>query len=78
MFPMSNRWKMVAAIGQGVLFSLALTGAVRIAYLLLGATLSDSVAGRLFLISSLLTGALCAYLYARSSGSAGNVRARDY
>ncbi len=66
MFLLSKRWMMVAAIGQGVLFSLALTGAVRIAYLLLGKSLPESVAGNLFLLSSLLTGALCAYLYARS------------
>jgi hypothetical protein len=65
MVPMSKRWMMVAAVGQGVLFSLALTGAVRIVYWLLGATLSERVAGNLFLTSSLLTGALCAYLCAR-------------
>lgn len=65
MFSMSKRWMMVAAIGQGVLFSLALTGAVRIVWWLLGMALSERAAGNLFLISSLLTGALCAYVYAR-------------
>jgi hypothetical protein len=55
----------VAAIGQGVLFSLALTGAVRIACLLSGTTLSERIASCLFLISSVLTGSLGAYLYAR-------------
>lgn len=63
---MSKRWMMVAAIGQGVLFSLALTGAVRIACWLFGTTLPDDVAGNLFLVSSLLTGALAAFLYSRS------------
>ena len=48
---------MVAAAGQGVLFSLALTGAVRIVCLLFGTTLPESVAGNLFMISSILTGA---------------------
>jgi hypothetical protein len=66
MFPLSRRWMLVSAIGYGVLFSLALTGAVRIVYMLLGKTLEESVAGNLFLISSLLTGALSAYLCARS------------
>jgi hypothetical protein len=66
MFPMSKSWKMVAAVGYGVLFSQALTGAVRIACWLLGTTLSVRAAGNIFLISSLLTGALCAYLCSRS------------
>lgn len=61
----SKRWMMLAAIGQGVLFSLALTGGVRIVFWLLGRTLSEHAAGNLFVISSLLTGALCAYLYGR-------------
>lgn len=65
MLPMSKRWMMVAAIGYGVLFSVALTGAVRIAFVLCGATLSDRASGNVFLISSLLTGALSAYLYGR-------------
>jgi hypothetical protein len=56
---------MVAAIGYGVLFSLAFTGAVRIVCLLFGTTLPENVAGNLFLISSMLTGALSVYLYAR-------------
>jgi hypothetical protein len=66
MFPMSKGWMMVAQIGQGVLFSIALTGAVRIVFWLFGMTLSESAAGNLFVISSLLTGALCAYLYSRN------------
>ena len=65
MFPMSKRWMMVAAFGQGVLLSLALTGAVRLVCLLLGQSLPESVAGNLFLISSLLLGTLFAYQYAR-------------
>ena len=65
MFPMSKRWMMVSAIGQGVIFSLALTGAVRIVFMMLGKTLPESVAGNLFLAGSLLAGALCAYLYSR-------------
>lgn len=65
MFPMSKRWMMVAAFGQGVLLSLALTGAVRIVCLLLGQTLSESDAGNLFLISSLSLGTFFAYQYAR-------------
>jgi hypothetical protein len=66
MFPMSKFWKMIAAVGYGVLFSQALTGAVRIACWLLGTTLSVRAAGNLFMISSLLTGALSAYLCSRS------------
>lgn len=66
MLYISHRWMMVAAVGQGVLFSLALTGAVRIGYWLTGSELSERAAGNLFLVSSLLTGALCAYLYVRS------------
>jgi hypothetical protein len=66
MFSLSKRWMMAASIGQGVLFSLALTGAVRLACLLVGLELSEHVAGNLFFVSSLLTGALCAYLYSRS------------
>ncbi|MGE0610527.1 MAG: hypothetical protein AB7O62_25790 [Pirellulales bacterium] len=65
MFMKSKSWMLLAAIGQGVLFSLALTGAVRISYWLLGKTLSESAAGNLLLASSLLTGGLCAFLYLR-------------
>ena len=61
---------MVSAIGQGVLFSLALTGLVRILCWLSGASMPQDVANRLFVISSLLTGALCAYLYSRTLKSA--------
>ncbi|MBI2826748.1 MAG: hypothetical protein HYX69_18910 [Planctomycetia bacterium] len=67
---MSKHWMIVAAIGQGVLFSLALTGAVRIACWLAGTTLADRVAGNLFLTSSLLTGAICGYLCVRSLNQA--------
>lgn len=66
MFPTSKRWKMLSAIGQGVLFSLALTGFVRLGCVLLGTRLPDSIGGTLFLVSSFLSGGLCAYLYARS------------
>lgn len=66
MFPFSKFWNLVAAIGYGVLFSLALTGAVRIAFLCFGLTLPESTAGNLFLVSSLLTGAFSAYLYTHS------------
>ena len=65
MFPLSKRWMMVSAVGYGVLFSLALTGGVRIAYWLCGSELSERAAGNLFLTSSLLTGALSAFLYGR-------------
>jgi hypothetical protein len=58
-------WKMVSAVGYGVLFSLALTGAVRISCLLRGTTLPDDVAGNIFMISSVVTGALSAFLYSR-------------
>jgi hypothetical protein len=66
MFLKSKRWLLVSAVGQGVMFSLALRGALRFACLLLGTTLSERVAGNLFLVSSLSTGALCGYLYVRS------------
>lgn len=66
MFPMSKRWMMVAAIGHGVLFAMALTGAVLIVCLLLGITLPENVAGNLFLFTSLMAGSLSAYLYGRS------------
>jgi hypothetical protein len=66
MFPLSGRWRMVAAIGHGVLFSLALTGAVRIGGWLLGTPLPENVAGSLFLTSSILAGALAAFLCAKT------------
>jgi hypothetical protein len=62
---------MVAAVGYGVLFSLALTAGVRIACLLLGTTLSTSAAGNLFLVSSLLAGGVSAYAYDRQARRAG-------
>lgn len=63
MLTMSKRWMIVSVIGQGVLFSLALTGFVRIGFRLYGQTLSATAADRLFVVSSLITGALCATLY---------------
>ena len=65
MFRMSKRWMLLAAIGQGVLFSMGLTGAVRITYRLLDRDLADTTANTLFTVSSVLTGALTAYLYLR-------------
>lgn len=65
MIPKSKSWMMVSAVGHGVLFSLALTGGVRIVFWMIGENLSERAAGNLFLISSLLTGALSAYLYSR-------------
>jgi hypothetical protein len=65
MFPMSKRWMMVAAVGQGVLFSLALVGAVRIGCLNFGITLSEAFANQLFVSSSAAAGSLCAWSCAR-------------
>lgn len=62
----SKSWCMLAAIGQGVLFSLALTGLVRMTCWFFGTELSTSAAGNLFTVSSMFTGALCALLYSRS------------
>ena len=63
MAPTSQRWKMVAAIGYGVLFSAAFTGAVRIACFMLGKTLPDNVVAIWSLSAGLLTGAVTASLY---------------
>ena len=65
MFPMSTRWMLVAAAGQGVLVSLALVGAVRLGSLLLGVALSDAFANQLFVTSSAVAGSLCAWSCAR-------------
>lgn len=65
MITLPKRWLVVAAVGQGVLFSLALTGLVRFVCFFRGTTLSEQTAGNLFLASSLLTGALCGYLCVR-------------
>jgi hypothetical protein len=65
MFPPSNRWMMFAAAGQGVLFSLALVGAVRIGCLLAGHALPESIANSLFMASSVLTDALGAWSCSR-------------
>jgi hypothetical protein len=66
MFPLSKRWMMVSRFGYGVLLSLALVGAVRLVYRLLGTRLSEEAAGYLFLIGSLSMGTLFVYLYTRS------------
>jgi hypothetical protein len=65
MFLESKILMMMAAIGYGALFSLALTGGVRACCLLMGTTLSTSAVGNLFLVSSLLAGAVSAYAYRR-------------
>jgi hypothetical protein len=65
MFPMAKRWMLVAAAGQGVLFSLALVGAVRLGSLLLGVALSDALTNQLFVTSSAVAGSLCAWSCAR-------------
>lgn len=56
---------MLAAVGHGVLFSMALTGGVRIACWLLGTELPSSAAGNLFLAGSAVAGAISAYAYGR-------------
>ncbi len=66
MRPVAKPLMMLAAVGYGVLFSLSFTGAVRLGCWLVGMSLSERVMGNLFLSSSLLTGALSAYLYSRS------------
>lgn len=65
MFPMSKRWKMVSAVGQGVIFSMALTGAVRIGFALSGREMPENLAGNIFLFTSVVAGSLSAYLYGR-------------
>lgn len=65
MFLKSKHWMMLSAVGHGVLFSLALTAAVRSICWLCGAEISERAAGNLFLVSSMLTGALAAALYSR-------------
>ncbi len=69
MFLKSKRWRMVAAIGYGILLAQALTGAVRLTYLLLGTTLPEGAAGNLFLAGSLVAGSISAYLCARAEQS---------
>jgi hypothetical protein len=61
---------MIAAIGHGVLFSMAFTGLVRIVCWLLGTTLSPDVAGNLFLVGSILAGSLAAFLCVRTMAEA--------
>ena len=70
MFPNTKRFMMLAAIGRGVIFALALTGGVRITCWLFGVTLPDNVAGNLFLLTSAVAGSMSAYLYSRSLRSA--------
>ena len=70
MVPLSKRWKLVAAVGYGVIMSQALVGAVRFGYWLSGGSLSQAAAGRIFLVSSLLAGSFSAYLYVRFAKSA--------
>ena len=74
---LSMSWKLVAAIGQGVLASLALTGLVKIACRLLGTQVPDSVGGTLFLVNSGLAGGLSVYLYSRSLKPAEPVSAPE-
>jgi hypothetical protein len=69
MFPLPKRWKMVAAVGYGVIMSQALVGFVRFGYWLSGGSLSQEAGGRIFLVSSVLAGSLSAYLYARFAKS---------
>ena len=68
MFPWPKPLMLISAIGQGVIFSLALTGAVRIICWSLGVPLSERVAGNLFLISSLVACSIGGFLYVRSLG----------
>ena len=65
MIQLSKRWKMVSAVGYGVLFALALTGLVRFGYMLSGREMPESLAGNLFLITSIVAGSLSAFLYGR-------------
>jgi hypothetical protein len=65
MLTMSKPWLIVSAVGQGVIFSLALTGAVRIAFWLVGTELSERAAGNLFLLSSLVAGSISGFLCVR-------------
>ena len=65
MFLKSKGWMLIAAIGHGVLLSLALTGGVRLACFLMGMPLSSSAAGNLFLAGSLVAGGASASLYGR-------------
>jgi hypothetical protein len=66
MASLSRRLQFVAAIGYGVLFALALTGAVRIACFLTGTPLSEHVAGNIFLIISLVAGSISGFVYVRT------------
>jgi hypothetical protein len=66
MAPVSKRSTMLAAVGQGVLFALGVSGVVRLGFALSGKTLPEANLGRaVLLIGSLLAGAFFAYLYGR-------------
>jgi hypothetical protein len=66
MSPLPKAFKILSAIGYGVLFALALTGGVRIVAMLMGTTLSESMAGNIFMITSLLAGSLTGWLGVRA------------
>jgi hypothetical protein len=66
MFLKSKGWRLVSALGHGVMLSLAMNGAMRLISRHLGAPMSDHAAGNLFLVSSLLVGALCGYFGVRA------------
>lgn len=65
MMNISKPWLIVSAVGQGVIFSLALTGAVRMAYWMGGTELSERAAGNLFMLSSLVAGSISGFLCVR-------------
>ena len=52
---------MVSSVGHAFLFSLALSGLVRIVASLLGSPLPSGTAGSVFLVSCLITAPLAAY-----------------
>ena len=58
----SKLGSLASDVGDGVIFSLVITGLVHVACLFCGIPLSPHAAGYVFLISGLLTG----YLYVRS------------
>jgi len=64
--PMPKWWLVLIAVGQGVSISLAVLGSERLIGLTLGTTLPEGVAGKRFLVAGMVSGALVAYLYARS------------
>jgi hypothetical protein len=64
-FLQSKRWKLVAAIGYGVIFALAFTGALRIAAYLFGTTLPEDIAGTIFATTAAIAGTVSVLFYAR-------------